>query len=66
MDTSWLYQSKSTTPDQAVAAIPSGSEDRPMRAPLYAFHDFAEMIGFRQVWDFEKKYADLLAIEAAG
>ena len=41
-------------------------KDRPVRAPLYAFHDFVEMIGFQQVWDFEKKYADLLAIETAG
>jgi len=41
-------------------------KDRPVRAPLYAFHDFVEMIGFRQVWDFEKKYAGLLAVEVAG
>jgi hypothetical protein len=37
--------------------------DRPVKAPLYAFHDFVEMIGFQKVWDFEKKYADLLAVE---
>jgi hypothetical protein len=30
-------------------------------APLYAFNDFLEMIGLRQVWDFEKKYANLLS-----
>src|SRR5262249_25691405 len=29
--------------------------------PLYPFDEFAEMIGFQKVWDFEKKYADLLA-----
>jgi 2,3-dimethylmalate lyase len=37
--------------------------DRPVQAPLYTFHDFVEMIGFQQVWDFEEKYADLLAVE---
>src|SRR5262249_53551440 len=36
--------------------------DRPVQAPLYGFHDFVEMIGFQQVWDFEKKYADLVAV----
>jgi 2,3-dimethylmalate lyase len=40
-------------------------KDRQVRAPLYAFHDFVEMIGFQKVWDFEKKYADLLAVETA-
>jgi hypothetical protein len=29
--------------------------------PLCAFDDFVDMIGFPKVWDFEKKYADLLA-----
>jgi hypothetical protein len=28
---------------------------------LYAFGDFVDMIGFSKVWDFEQKYADLLA-----
>jgi 2,3-dimethylmalate lyase len=37
--------------------------DRAVQAPLYAFDDFVEMIGFQQVWDFEEKYADLLALE---
>jgi 2,3-dimethylmalate lyase len=37
--------------------------DRPVKAPLYAFHDFAEMIGFQKVWDFEEKYAGLMAVE---
>jgi 2-methylisocitrate lyase-like PEP mutase family enzyme len=36
------------------------ANDRPVSAPLYAFDDFVEMIGFQQVWDFEAKYADLL------
>ena len=38
--------------------------DRQVQAPLYAFDDFVEMIGFRDVWDFETKYADLLAGDA--
>jgi 2,3-dimethylmalate lyase len=42
------------------------AHDRAVSAPLYAFHDFAEMIGFQQVWDFEEKYADLLKVEIAG
>jgi 2,3-dimethylmalate lyase len=37
--------------------------DRPVQAPLYRLQDFLEVIGFQQVWDFEKKYADLLAVE---
>jgi 2-methylisocitrate lyase-like PEP mutase family enzyme len=37
--------------------------DRPVKAPLYAFDDFARMIGFQKVWDFEEKYAELLAVE---
>ncbi len=31
--------------------------------PLYAFDDFVDMIGFPRIWDFEKRYADLLAEE---
>jgi len=38
--------------------------DRPVETPLCTFDDFVEMIGFRQVWDFEAKYADLLATQA--
>jgi len=37
--------------------------DKPVETPLYAFDDFAEMIGFQKVWDFEEKYAALLAVE---
>jgi 2-methylisocitrate lyase-like PEP mutase family enzyme len=37
------------------------AHDKPVETPLYAFDDFAEMIGFQKVWDFEKKYADLLS-----
>ncbi len=37
--------------------------DRPVKAPLYPFHDFGEMIGFQRAWDFEEKYASLLAVE---
>lgn len=33
----------------------------PVSDPLYAFDDFVGMTGFPKVWDFEKKYADLLA-----
>jgi len=40
-------------------------DGRPVEIPLYAFHDFVEMIGFQKVWDFEEKYADLLAVEIA-
>lgn len=38
--------------------------DRQVKAPLYPFQDFVEMIGFQRVWDFEEKYASLLAIES--
>jgi len=38
---------------------------RHVETPLCAFHDFVEMIGFQKIWDFEEKYADLLAIEIA-
>jgi 2-methylisocitrate lyase-like PEP mutase family enzyme len=37
------------------------ANDKPVETPLYAFHDFVEMIGFQKIWDFEQKYADLLA-----
>jgi 2-methylisocitrate lyase-like PEP mutase family enzyme len=47
---------------QALASVyASHAQDKPVEAPLYAFNDFLEMIGFRQVWDFEKKYAHLLS-----
>ena len=39
--------------------------DRPVSAPLYSFHNFVEMIGFQDIWDFEAKYADLLKVETA-
>jgi 2-methylisocitrate lyase-like PEP mutase family enzyme len=42
------------------------AEDRPVKTPLYDFDDFVEMIGFREIWDFERKYADLLAVETTG
>jgi 2-methylisocitrate lyase-like PEP mutase family enzyme len=38
-------------------------DDKPVETPLYAFHDFVRMIGFQEVWDFEEKYAELLAVE---
>jgi 2-methylisocitrate lyase-like PEP mutase family enzyme len=37
--------------------------DRPVKAPLYGFEDFVRMIGFQNVWDFEEKYAELLAAD---
>jgi 2,3-dimethylmalate lyase len=47
---------------QTLASVyASHAQDKPVEAPLFAFNDFLEMIGFRQVWDFEKKYAHLLS-----
>jgi 2,3-dimethylmalate lyase len=40
-------------------------EGRLVETPLWAFQDFVEMIGFQKVWDFEKKYADMLAVDKA-
>jgi hypothetical protein len=37
------------------------AQGEPVTDPLYAFDNFVDMIGFPEVWDFEKKYADLLA-----
>jgi 2,3-dimethylmalate lyase len=51
---------------QALAAVyDDHARDRPVRAPLYAFDDFTDMIGFRDVWNFETKYASLSAEESA-
>jgi hypothetical protein len=36
-------------------------DDKPVQAPLYDFNEFSSLIGFREVWDFEKKYASLEA-----
>lgn len=46
------------------AVYKSLGKDAPIGVPLYGFRDFVEMIGFQKVWDFEEKYADLLAEEA--
>jgi hypothetical protein len=47
---------------QALASVyASHAQDKPVEAPLYAFNDFHAMIGFGQVWDFEKKYVNLLS-----
>lgn len=35
------------------------AKGEPVQAPLYDFDEFSAMIGFREVWDFEKKYAAL-------
>jgi 2,3-dimethylmalate lyase len=37
------------------------AQGKPVSEPMYAFGDFVDMIGFSKVWDFEQKYADLLA-----
>lgn len=37
------------------------AQGKPVTDRLYAFDDFVDMIGFPKVWEFEKKYADLLA-----
>lgn len=39
------------------------AQGEPVTDPLYAFDDFVDMIGFPRIWDFEKRYADLLAEE---
>jgi len=28
------------------------------RAPMFSFAEFNELIGFKDVWDFERRYAD--------
>jgi 2,3-dimethylmalate lyase len=35
------------------------ADDKPVQAPLYDFNEFSSLIGFQEVWDFEKKYASL-------
>jgi 2,3-dimethylmalate lyase len=37
------------------------AQGEPVSDPLCSFGDFVDMIGFPKVWDFERKYADLLA-----
>jgi 2,3-dimethylmalate lyase len=37
------------------------AQGKPVSEPLYAFGDFVDMIGFPKVWEFEQKYAGLLA-----
>jgi 2-methylisocitrate lyase-like PEP mutase family enzyme len=39
------------------------AQGTPVTDSLCDFSDFVEMIGFRKVWDFEKKYADFLVNE---
>jgi hypothetical protein len=34
---------------------------RMVQAPLYDFNEFSSLIGFQEVWAFEKKYASLEA-----
>jgi 2-methylisocitrate lyase-like PEP mutase family enzyme len=36
-------------------------DNKPVQLPLYDFNEFSALIGFKEVWDFEKKYADLEA-----
>ncbi|XUJ33227.1 hypothetical protein ACQ5SK_35415 [Bradyrhizobium japonicum] len=37
------------------------AEDKPVLEPLYDFNEFSSLIGFQEVWAFEKKYASLEA-----
>jgi 2,3-dimethylmalate lyase len=47
---------------QALASVYQAlAQGKPVSDPLYAFGDFVDMIGFPKVWEFEQKYADLLA-----
>ncbi|MGB8405853.1 MAG: isocitrate lyase/PEP mutase family protein [Mycobacterium sp.] len=39
------------------------AQGKPVTDSLCEFSDFVDMIGFPEVWDFEKKYADLLVNE---
>jgi hypothetical protein len=34
-------------------------DNKPVQAPLYDFNQFCSLIGFKEVWAFERKYADL-------
>jgi hypothetical protein len=36
------------------------AQGEPVSDPMCTFDNFVDMIGFPRVWDFEKKYADLL------
>lgn len=31
------------------------AQDKPLEVPLYTLHDFVELIGFQEVWDFKKR-----------
>ena len=42
-------------------SMTSPADNKPVQAPLYEFNEFSSMIGFQEVWDFEKKYASLEA-----
>jgi 2-methylisocitrate lyase-like PEP mutase family enzyme len=37
------------------------ADNRRVQTPLYDFDEFCSLIGFKEVWDFEKKYAALEA-----
>ena len=51
---------------QALASVyASLAHDEALDVPLYAVADFVQMIGFQQVWDFEREYADLPAADSA-
>jgi 2,3-dimethylmalate lyase len=41
------------------------ASEKLVKTPLYAFNDFVQVIGWQKVWDFEKKYADLLELKKA-
>jgi 2-methylisocitrate lyase-like PEP mutase family enzyme len=57
--TAGLFASAKALQDVYAAHV----DGRLVETPLYAFDDFVEMIGFKDVWDFEEKYADFLAVE---
>ncbi|RZN32185.1 isocitrate lyase/PEP mutase family protein [Bradyrhizobium sp. Leo121] len=51
---------------QALQSVYEAHADgRLVETPLFAFQDFVKMIGFQKIWDFENRYADLLAAENA-
>ena len=48
-------------PYAMLAVFGEAADNKPVQAPLYNFNEFSSMIGFQEVWDFEKKYASLEA-----
>ncbi len=43
----------------ALAAVYGAlAAQQPVREPLYSFEDFGDLMGFQQVWDFERRYGE--------